>query len=188
MSLKLITGPASEAITLDEAKAHLRVTHNNEDAYITALIVAARECAEQATGRALLPQTWEAAFDHFCEKMALQKAPVTSITSIKYLDAGGVLQTLDPGQYELNDYLQPAQIVKPYLVTWPSTQTHTNAVIVRYVAGYANAAAVPQSIKSWMLLKIGVLYENREAETDIRGSMVRIETFDRLLDASKIWG
>jgi uncharacterized phiE125 gp8 family phage protein len=35
------------------------------------------------------------------------------------------------------------------------------ALIVNFVCGYTNAAAVPQAIKQAMLLIIGHLYENR---------------------------
>jgi uncharacterized phiE125 gp8 family phage protein len=54
-----------EPITLNEAKAHLRVFGTDDDGYITSLIAAARQSAESLTDRALLPQTWELALDEF---------------------------------------------------------------------------------------------------------------------------
>ncbi len=203
MSLKLITGPASEPITLQEAKLHLRViadvadvTANPEDAYITALIVAARQGAEQITGRALMPQTWEIAFDDFerCfdgnlqRGMKLAKPPIAAITSVKYLDSAGVLQTLATTDYELNSYREPAEIIRPYLTAWPITQRHDNAVLIRFTCGYTNAAAVPQEIKQWMLLRIGAMYENREEiVVNTRVASVELSFVDRLLDAYKVW-
>lgn len=187
MGLKLITAPTSEPITIAEAKAHLRVVGADDDAYIATLIVAARQAAEQATGRALMVQTWEVSFEQFKCGMKLPKPPIVSVTSIKYLDLDGSLQTLDPGQYELNDYEEPVEILRPYAVIWPATQRHENAVRIRYVAGYASAATVPQEIKSWMLLRIGLLYENRESV--VAGvPLAELPFIDRLLDASKVWG
>lgn len=187
MSLKLITAPTAEPVTLTEAKAHLRVIGTDDDAYITTLIVAARQAAEHITGRALMPQTWELALNAFECEMKLPKPPIASVTSVKYLDAAGTLQTLSATDYELNDYKEPAEIIRPFLTIWPVTQQHENAVKIRYVAGYANAAAVPQEIKSWMLLRIGMLYENRESV--IAGvPIAELPFVDRLLDASKVWG
>lgn len=187
MGLKLITGPTSEPVTTDEAKVHLRVVGTDDDAYIAALIAAARQAAEQATGRALMAQTWEASFDRFEYAMTLPRPPIVSVESVKYLDAAGALQTLDPSQYELNDYKEPARIIRPYVVIWPATQQHENAVVIRYVAGYANAAAVPQEIKSWMLLRIGMLYANRESVVDGMRT-AELPFIDRLLDSAKVYG
>ena len=46
MALKLVTAPAMEPMSLDEAKTYLRVEHNDEDEFIAGLIVAARQAAE----------------------------------------------------------------------------------------------------------------------------------------------
>lgn len=187
MSLKLITAPASEPITLAEAKLHLRVDGTDEDALITALIVAARQSAEHITGRSLMPQTWELALDEFDSAIYLPKPPLVSVTSVKYLDEDGVLQTLDPSAYLLDDYSEPAKLMPAYDTCWPSTRCQANAVTIRYQAGYADAESVPQEIKSWMLLKIGMLYANRESVA-VGVSVAEVPQVDRLLDSCRVWG
>ena len=163
MALKVITAPAAEPLTLAEAKAHLRVDGIDEDGYITALIVAARQGAESITGRALMAQTLELAMDAFPGQIVIPRPPLASVTSITYVDESGVTQTLAPSAYAVNSHAQPAMVDPAYGTTWPATRSQANAVLVRYVAGYAAAADVPQEIKQWMLLRIGMLFENRES-------------------------
>ena len=49
MALVLVTPPATQPVSLTEAKLHLRVSDTTEDTLITALIAAARERAEAIT-------------------------------------------------------------------------------------------------------------------------------------------
>lgn len=188
MSLKLIAGPIEEPITLDEAKAHLRVDSDltADDGLIGALIVAARQGAEHQTGRALMPQTWELALDCFESEIRLPKPPFASVSSVKYLDVNGVLQTLDPSAYIADSYSEPSRLMPAYGTSWPSIRRQANAVLIRFDAGYANAGAVPQQIKQWMLLQIGAMYENRESVAAV-SSIVEMPFADRLLDAYRIW-
>lgn len=163
MALIRIAAPASEPLTLAEAKAHCRVDHSDDDALIAALIVAAREQAEHETGRALVTQTWELVHDAFPEAFVLRKAPVQSVTSVKYLDSTtGTEQTLNPADYLLDNASEPGYVVPGYGKAWPASYGVPNAVRCRYVCGYGLAAAVPQAIKQWMLLAIGTLYAQRE--------------------------
>ena len=156
--LKLITAPTVEPVTASEILTKIGV--NSGDVSTTdleALITGARQWAEEYTGRALINQTWELALDDLCESgIDLAKGTVQSITSIKYLDADGVEQTLASTEYLLDDYAVIARIVPAYGKTWPATRSIVNAVKVRYVAGYGAAAtAVPVPVKNAIVLIVG---------------------------------
>lgn len=167
MSAKLITAPASEPITLAEAKAHLRVTDTDEDDLISAYIVSAREVCEQQLGRALVTQTWEKVLDAFpANEIVLPWPPLLAITSVKYIDTAGTEQTLGAATYALDTYSEPGWLLLADGEEWPETRDVANAVKIRYTAGYGAAAAVPQSIKAWIKLYVGALYENREASSE----------------------
>ena len=60
--------PATEPVSLAEAKAHLRVTHNDDDAYITTLIKTARQGIEAQTGLGLISQGWSVFLDDWPEQ------------------------------------------------------------------------------------------------------------------------
>jgi uncharacterized phiE125 gp8 family phage protein len=185
MSPKLITAPTEEPIALDEAKLHLRADSADDDTLIEALIVAAREGAEHITGRALMPQTWEMALDGFQDVICLPKSPLMSIVSIKYADPSGDVQTLADGAWWLDSYSEPAKLSPAYGASWPATRCQSNAVLIRFQAGYANAESVPQAIKQWMLLQIGAMYENRESVG--QASLAQLPFADRLLDPYRVW-
>ncbi len=54
MPMQLITPAAAEPVSLAEAKLHLRVDFDEDDALIQALISAARQAAETLTQRQLV--------------------------------------------------------------------------------------------------------------------------------------
>ncbi len=65
MLVRLNTAPASEPVTLAEAKAHLRLDTALDDTYVTSLITTARAYCEQVCWRGLVTQAWEIALPGF---------------------------------------------------------------------------------------------------------------------------
>lgn len=162
MSLKLITAPTAEPVTLLEAKDHLRVDGADEDALISVLITAARKWCEEYTGRQFVTATWDWTMDSFCPSFVAPIPPLQSVTSIKYLDTAAVEQTLASSVYRVDAVSEPGRIALDYGQSWPSTHPVINAVTIRFVAGYGAPQAVPEPIRQAMLILIGEMYEQRE--------------------------
>ena len=162
MNYRLVTGPATEPLTYAEVKAFLRLNDDSEQTFVTTLITIARQIVEGQTWRPLISQTWSLQFDKSELTLFISninKAPIISIDTVSYYDTDNVLQTLSPTLYETDIYGNPARF---RLKSIPSVYDRMGALIVNFVCGYTNAAAVPQAIKQAMLLIIGHLYENRQ--------------------------
>lgn len=190
MTTRLITGPAIEPVTLADAKLHLHVDDSGEDALIQALIASARGQCEHILGRSIMPQTWELVLDSFPadSDIELLNPTIIGITSIKYIDANtGTEVTLAANQYALDKDNEPGWVMPVAGVTWPATADVANAVRVRYQAGYADAASVPEGIKSWIKLAVGVWYKNREAGVEAAITTLPHDFFSGLLDRYRIW-
>lgn len=188
MTLRLITAPIAQPVTLAEAKANMNIVGTEDDTLVEAMIIVATEAAEHATGRVLMQQTWEVGFDAFSDELVMTRVPVQSVTSLTYTDAAGMLQTLSAGMYTLTqDDFGISKITPAYGTTWPALRGDVDGVKVRYVAGYASAADVPQSIKSWMLLHCGSQYANRESETVGSGSNISLAFAEALLHRYKVY-
>lgn len=162
MPLALFAAPGTEPITLSEAKAHLRVTATDDDTLINSLITAARQWSEDFTRRALITQTWDYKLDAVADEMEIPLPPLQSVTSVKYIDTLGVEQTLATSEYTVDAAATRGIVRLAYDKSWPSTRLQANAVTIRFVAGYGNAAAVPGTIKAACLLMLGELYARRE--------------------------
>ena len=159
------SAPASEPVTLAEAKAHLRVDYATEDAYISSLIVAAREYCEQITGRAFAQRNFIATLDEFPARGAdivLPRAPLVGIQNFVYRDGNGTAITMTVNtDYRLSTNIVPARIRRPFTSTsWPTAARVDDALQITFTAG---AASAPATAKQAMLLLIGHWFENRES-------------------------
>lgn len=189
MPINKITDATVEPFTLAEAKLHLKVETaiTEDDSLITALIKAVRLACEGQCRRTLLQTTWELAQDKFSTALMLEHPRIIGVDSIKYIDANGVEQTLDPQDYLVDKDSEPGWVVPAYDKRWPDTRCQLNAVRVRYRAGYGTeASAVPEDLKVWMKLHLAHYYKNREAS--ISGTTVTPLPFaSGLLDPYLVW-
>ncbi len=204
MALQLVTPPAEEPVSLAEAKLHLRVDFDEDDALILALISAARQAAETLTGRQFITSRWRLVLDRFAgpngrdcwpeesfsllsHALLLFKCPVQAVISIRYLDMAGLQQTLEPSLYTVDTACEPARITPVFGETWPVSLPQIGSVSVTFDAGYGGASAVPEGIKSWIKLRVGSLYAHREEMSVLsRGRIDPLPFIDGLLDSYKV--
>ncbi|MDE0724646.1 MAG: head-tail connector protein [Alphaproteobacteria bacterium] len=168
MSRIVITEPAIEPLTLDEAKDHLRVDLSDDDAVILSYIKAARKAAENYTERSFITQTLKKSLDCFpALEMELPYGDVQSVESITYIDTNGTQQTLSSSDYQVDTDVTVARVAPAPGKSWPSTLSgQMGAVKVTYKAGYGDSADdVPEDLKSGLKMHVGHLFDHREATT-----------------------
>jgi uncharacterized phiE125 gp8 family phage protein len=168
-SLTLVTAPDAaspftEVVTVSELKTHCRIDVSDEDTYLEAIILAARQYAENYTWRAFMTQTWRATYDCFPCVIEVPRPPLQSVTSITYVDDAGDTQTLSASLYQVDTKSQPGRIIPAYGESWPTIRSDTlNAVTVNFVAGYGDDPEdVPAGLRHAVKFLAGHFYENRE--------------------------
>lgn len=188
MALKRIIAPASLAIDVDYVKSKLRVEHDQHDAMIESFIMAAIDYAEGPeglTGRALIDQTWDLYLDAFpvCrpvrgphwrrdDHIEIPLPPLIEVVGVFYLDSTGSEQELDAALYAVDDASQPARVLPAAGKSWPQAQCASNAVRIRFRAGYLDQTvspaedAVPENIKNGLYLHVVADYGPLDADKD----------------------
>jgi uncharacterized phiE125 gp8 family phage protein len=161
MTLFRTVEPATEPVTLAEAKAHLRLDSTADDNLLTGLIRAARQEVEQATGTALLEQSWRLALDCWPGNgTALLKVyPLREVLSVTLYGSEGEASMLAPENYQVDALSRPARI---HFDTAPPALRAMNGVEIDFSAGFGEAGAdVPDLLKRAMLLLVTHWYEFR---------------------------
>ena len=164
MSHILTTPPAVEPVTLPEAKAHLRVTHADDDIYISTLINAARSTVEHFCDLALLAQSWSVFHDAWPELgvFNLPLAPVLAITDLLIYGEDDVAAVLDPAHYVLDSAARPCRLVLRQGRNFPPLGRRVNGIEIKLTAGFGAAAdSVPTPIKQALLIIIADWYASR---------------------------
>ena len=165
MSVTIVTPPASEPISLAEAKLFLRVDHNAEDDLIATLISAAREAIEAGCGRALITRRVRESLDIW-RREAVQGAvlglgPVTEVIAVRLIADNGAQSVIDPERYRLEGHRDRPRLVFPPGL--PATLRSAGGIEIEYDAGYAeDAADLPVALRLATLQIVASLYELRQ--------------------------
>ena len=166
MTLELVTGPTAFPLSLIEAKEHLRVDDDNDDAYIEGLIATATAYLDGSSGilgRALIEQTWRWTLPAFPDRRPIPLPPLIEVVSVTYLDTAGIEQTLATSVYRvITGGTSGGWITLEVGQTWPSVLDADDAVRLDAKAGFgANWNDVPPTIRHVILVLVAHWYEHR---------------------------
>lgn len=162
MTCVLILPPAGEPLSLTEAKAHLRLDTVDEDDLVTALIVAARQIVEKATGLALLTQTWRIIADSWPAplQVKLPLRPFASLAAIRVYDAANVATVLAAATYFVD--AQPYAARVQFANSPPMPGRAIAGIELDVVAGFgATAASVPEPLRLALRMLVAHWFEAR---------------------------
>ena len=191
MIITTTTAPEVEPVTLAEVKSHLRLTttaaeaaaYTTEDDLLDRLITVSRTQAEQETGRKFITQTLTMYLNGWPSEryIRIPYPPLQSaVVTYRLSDDDDYDETLTTADVDIVS--EPGRIILQPNESWPSGALYTDKPIkIVFICGYGVAVAVPENIKSAILLKLSDLYENR-GEIVIGVSVNRIsDAVDSLL-------
>lgn len=184
MTSYLLAGPATEPVSLAEAKAFLRIDDTAEDGLITTLIGAARLHVEGITGKALLAQSWRIVLDDWPENGAvrLPVTPMIAVTAITATDTNGATHDLALEQF----LLDAGRLIVPRVVVGMPALQERQGIEIDYVAGYgAEPEDVPADLRQAMLGLVAHWHEHRDAVILAGSGAIVPSGFDRLVAAHK---
>lgn len=154
-------------ISLSDAKAHLKVEYDGEDALIGGYIDAASAWVERETGHVAETREVTVRFDRFGAGLDLRLRPVDADSvTVTYLDANGDDQTFD--DIRLVQKNETLRVLPAIGSSWPRFAAGIATITVEATVGYGateddGAPDAPENLRHAVRLLVGHFYANREA-------------------------
>ncbi len=162
MQLFLKTPPLQEPLTLEETRAYLRLSSDQEEEHLASLIASARAYVETATGRALLKQKWlmqiKPPYPRFSPlikregktlEIAFPRPPLLEVESVKTREKE-VDYTVEDHKLRLSPTL------------WNQNLSIT------YWSGYGEtSSALPPDLKMAVLMAVRCLYDHQKLDVPL---------------------
>lgn len=173
MALSLVTEPSVLPVSLDEIKEHLRIEPDvsTDNRLLDSLVRSATEQVENMTRRQLCSATWDLILDAFplytrtnpLASIELPMPPLQDVVSITYVDQDGVTQTMLSGAYTVDADSEPGRVYPAYGTFWPLALDAPGSVTVRFSCGWVSPYGIPESIRTWIKVRVATLYAQAES-------------------------
>jgi uncharacterized phiE125 gp8 family phage protein len=177
--IRRLTIPAARCVTLEQAKAHLRVDHDLEDDLITALLDAAIDSCADFAGRAFnqagyrqLFDCWSTRWATFAPALELAIAPIVNVVSVNYQNEDREDVALEAADWHSDTTPSGAVVWFADGFALPTLANAPQPVWIDFTAGYDPPdysqgedpeLKLPSQARAAILLTLGHLYANREA-------------------------
>ena len=176
-------------VSLDQAKEHLRVGHNDDDVYITRLTHAAQLVCESLSGAEFTPMTYVFSCDNWQQtKDVPQVSTVGTIDSISYKNTSGGLTVWNPSNYYLANLSQRSRIELVDGMSYPDLYDGIQNITITFstIPVWGKTTDLNEVAFQAVLITISDMYENRQSVIvgRIASSIPRTAQF--LLDTLKI--
>lgn len=190
-SLRRITEPVVEPVSISEAKSHLRIDADftDDDLYLQSLISAARIHVETVSDRTLILSQWQMKMDVFPSwDIELPKPPIAvGDVTVSYIPSDAVYLPVSYTNFRVDRDSTPAVIRPQWNGSWPSARGAENDVVITYWAGYGPSPAnVPTPARHCILMLVASWYANREAV--VQGGMNPVPMAVEVLLGAINWG
>jgi hypothetical protein len=212
--LEEVSAPSELPITLTSLKSHLRVTHTADDDYLTELISVATDVVQRYLNRRLVSQDvrmWMDFIPGTGNEYTLYGAgtaqipvryanigmfrwfelfgtPVTDFDKMEYITNAGATVEFPADQYivDRTDPDMPARIILQRGTVWPTDLQVAHSLSCTYSLGYADAAAIPPSLKHGVRLVAAALYSNRGDNADAMGEVLALPNIAATLNPYRV--
>ncbi len=182
--LSLITPPAIEPVSEAEARAHLRLTSEDELGLLFGHIRAARHMVESWTGRALISQSWRWSLDGWpgnvsqewwdgvqqgamsagaARYIEVPKAPLQSVSAVNLFNDADQGVVWAAANYFVDNASAPGRLVLRNAASIPVPLRAASGLQIDFTCGYgAGPGDVPAPLRQAVLMLCAHYFENRE--------------------------
>lgn len=180
--------PDDLPVSLAEAKLHLRITHDDDDAFLTTLIQTAAGICETAVGLSLVSRRYTLSLDSWPgtspdgwwdgvregadlrtarNELTLPRPPLVSVEEILIYGEDGDAVPLPGAHYFVDTMGLPGRVILKSGVSAPVPGRKAAGIAVSYTAGYGPAAEdIPVALRQGIKQLVAHLYEHRGDDTD----------------------
>lgn len=149
-SLRVVTPPTVQPVSVAEVKHRLRISGTADDADLSALILAAREQVERDTNEALVATVFDQVISGGSPSdrgpIVLGRYPVQSVASVTAYDSDDTASTVATSVYRVDTLSRPSRLSLKTGQVWPTDLRSEGGLVVRFTAGYSGTAATVSSI------------------------------------------
>lgn len=170
MSYKILSTKPQSIFTLETIKHYLRISHNDDDNWITELLEAAISTAENFMRIKILETHVSIKFVASSKSFRMPITPIAKILSVTVSASDHNIDLQEEEYTVCNDFLR--------LTNLPLY----DSLSIKYIAGYLDQKDLSAAVKQGILLHISEMYDNRGSICTISNEVQKLyQPYRRIL-------